>query len=98
MPTYTFTAALWQWESRSDSWFFVTLPDEHSDEVRELPRPPRGFGSVKVRATIGGSTWSTSVFPDAQHSGCYVLPVKRSVREAEGVGDEDEVEVTVEIV
>lgn len=98
MATYTFTAPLWRWEARSASWYFVTMPQDDSDDLRELPRPPRGFGSVKVIATIGASSWSTSVFPDAQRSGCYVLPVKRSVRDAEGIDHEDIVEVTVEVV
>lgn len=93
----TFTARLWRWESRSDSWYFVTLPQEFSDELRELPRPPRGFGSIRVRVTLGSTSWSTSVFPDAQRSGCYVVPVKRSVRDAERVGHEDAVELTVEV-
>jgi hypothetical protein len=98
MPTYTFSAPLWRWEARADSWYFITLPKDESDELRDIPRPPRGFGSIQVKVTIGGSTWSTSVFPDAQRSGCYVLPVKRAVRDAEGIEHDDTVEVTVEVV
>lgn len=94
---FRFTSELWQWESRSDSWFFVTMPPEHADELRQLPQEPRGFGSVRVLATIGGTTWATSVFPDAKRSGSYVLPVKKSVRVAEGLGPGDVVEVDVEV-
>lgn len=96
MPTYTFSSVLWRWKARSDSWYFVTLPPEQSAELRELPRPPRGFGSIRVKVTIGRSTWSTSVFPDAERG--YVLPVKRGVRDAEGIEHEDVVAVTVEVV
>jgi hypothetical protein len=98
MPTYEFAAPLWRWEARNDSWYFVTVPQDDSDELRELPHPPRGFGSIKVRATIGSSTWSTSVFPDVRRSGCYVLPVKRGVRDAEGIGHDDLLQVTIETV
>lgn len=52
--------------------------------------PPRGFGSVRVEATVGGTTWRTSVFPDSR-GGSYVLPVKRAVREAEDLDDGDQV-------
>jgi hypothetical protein len=69
------------------AWYFLTVDAELSDEIRG--RTERvGFGSVKVQATIGATTWSTSVFPDAA-SGCYVLPVKAAVRRAEGIDDGD---------
>lgn len=69
------------------AWYFLTVDAELSDEIRG--RTERvGFGSVRVRATIGATTWSTSVFPDAA-SGCYVLPVKAAVRRAEGIDDGD---------
>ena len=94
-----FDAELWQWDARkSDSWTFVSLPASASEEIRETAAgPPRGFGSVKVRATIGGSVWQTSIFPDAKR-GCYVLPVKRSVRKAEDLNLGDVAAVTVELI
>jgi Domain of unknown function (DUF1905) len=96
----TFDAALWRWDARPDNtWVFVTLPAAESAEIRDIservPRP--GFGSVRVRATIGGSNWATSVFPDAT-SRCYVLPVKKAVRKAEGLDLGDTATVTVELV
>ena len=92
----TFEAELWRW-SAQDGWFFVTLAEDASALVRERPRPPRGFGSVRVRATLGATTWTTSVFPDSA-SGRYVLPVKRAVRDAEGVGEGDPVAVTLALL
>jgi len=80
---FSFDAEVWQWDARTDSaWFFVSLPVEASEDIRELPRIPRGFGAVKVRARIGEAQWSTSIFPDAT-VGTYVLPLKRSVRKAQ---------------
>jgi hypothetical protein len=92
-----FSAPLWRWSARSESWWFVTVPPELSDELAELPLPPRGFGSIKVMATIGATTWSTSVFPSDQQRG-YVLPVKKAVRAAEGIIDGATVDVAVEPV
>lgn len=43
----------------------------------------RGFGSIKVRVTVGNSSWDTSVFPDK--SGVYLLPLKAPVRKAEQI-------------
>ncbi len=96
MTTCRFTADLWRWEAQ-EGWFFVTVPVEESARIRERPRPPRGFGSVRVRVTIGRSTWSTSVFPDATR-GAYVLPVKKSVRRAEDLGEGDPAEVLLEVL
>jgi Domain of unknown function (DUF1905) len=93
---FRFTAPLWEWSAQG-GWFFVTLPEEAADDIREVPRMPRGFGAVRVRATIGGTTWSTSVFPDQKH-GSYLLPVKKAVRTAEGIGEGDDVEVALEVV
>ena len=45
-----------------------------------------------MRATLGGSTWFTSIFPD-KASGAYVLPVKKAVRRKEGVEAGDRVRV-----
>jgi hypothetical protein len=95
-PTYSFTAELWIWDARqSDSWTFVTVPPEHSDDLREQAAGPRaGFGSIRVEVTIGKSTWRTSVFPDKE-SNCYVLPVKAAVRKAEGIDAGDTTEISL---
>ena len=94
----TFEAELWTWDARrADTWVFVSVPAEPSEHIRELTADrSRGFGSVRVRATIGGTTWRTSIFPDTA-SGGYVLPVKRVVRTAESVEPGDTTTVTVEL-
>jgi Domain of unknown function (DUF1905) len=50
-----FVAELWAWDARrADSWTFVSLPVEASDEIRELASGPRrGFGSLRVRVAVG---------------------------------------------
>jgi Domain of unknown function (DUF1905) len=94
-----FDAELWIWDARRDeSWTFVSLPAEASEEIQDLTGGQRrGFGSVRVRATIGTSTWKTSIFPDGAR-GCYVLPVKRAVRKAEEIEAGDTANVTVELI
>lgn len=86
MEAYEFDAPLWRWQARAaDVWTFVSLPEALSDEVLELGEPyARGFGSLRVEVTVGGTVWRTSIFPDAGRRS-YVLPVKRAVRDAEGL-------------
>jgi Domain of unknown function (DUF1905) len=94
---YEFVAELWRWESRADVWVFARLPDDVSAEIRDVPRLRAGFGAVKVLVTLGGSRWSTSVFPESAQ-GAYVLPVKRAVRVAEHLGVGDAARIAVETV
>jgi hypothetical protein len=93
-----FESELWLWDARRDqSWTFVSLPAEESQDIREMfEGPRRGFGSLKVRATLGGSTWTTSIFPSAD--GRYVLPVKRAIRKAEDLEVGDLTTTTVELI
>jgi hypothetical protein len=94
-----FDAELWIWDARRDeSWTFVSLPAEASEEIRDLADGPRrGFGSLRVRVTLGASRWTTSIFPD-RGRGSYVLPIKRAVRNAEALDVGDIATVTVELV
>jgi Domain of unknown function (DUF1905) len=96
----TFDAELWIWDARrADSWTFVSLPPDASAEIRELvgTTPQRGFGSVRVRVTVGGSTWATSIFPDAAR-GSYSLPIKKAVRRSEALAEGDVATFTVRLV
>ncbi len=92
---YRFTAPLWIWDASGEgSWHFVTVPEDAADEIKAITEggPRRGFGSVRVEATLGPSTWRTSIFPG---EGAYVLPVKKAVRTKAEVEEGDD--VTVEI-
>lgn len=84
------------WRHDGGSWMFVTTSDDVDDEIRSRGGPPRGFGSVRVEATVGRSTWRTSVFPSSEHG--FVLPVKKAVREAEGVDEGDSVRVVLRLL
>lgn len=94
-----FDAELWLWEARPhEEWTLVRLPLDASDEIRDLTGGlRRGFGSVRVRATIGGSTWQTSIFPGSKGD-AYVLPVKKAVRKAESLDPGDTATVSVELI
>jgi hypothetical protein len=93
----TVTTPLWLWSGGQGSWHFVTVPEEHSGELRaETLSRRRGFGSVRVEASINGVGWSTSVFP--QKSGGYLLPVKADVRRRAGIAAGEEVTVNLVVI
>jgi len=97
--TFDFEAPLWVWEARrTERWTFVSVPEDASDEILERAGAfARGFGSLRVEVTVGGTTWRTSIFPDSQHR-AYSLPVKRAVRTAEGLTEGEPVRVHLRVL
>jgi hypothetical protein len=93
---WTFDADVFAWGADGPSWHFLRLPVEIADEVRDVAGEPAGFGSVRVHVRIGETVWATSVFPE-KGSGSYVLPVKKPVREKEGIEDGDRVTVRLDV-
>lgn len=95
-----YTGPLWLWTGGANggSWHFVTIDGAAAEALsgtalmRKLEGAGRGFGSLRVEARIGRSTFATSVFPSKADGG-WLLPVKAAVRKAEGIGAGDEVDV-----
>ena len=91
-----FSGALWFWRGPSP-YHFVTVPDEESAELQAASAlVTYGWGMIPVAARIGGTGWTTSLFPK---DGGYVVPVKDLVRNAEGleVGDRVTVRLVVDV-
>lgn len=94
--SFEFTAPLWL-HPGEDGWHFVSLPPEISDEIADLTSGKRGgFGSVRVAARVGGTSWRTSIFPDRKR-GTFLLPVKKAVRVAEDLEAETGVQVRLKV-
>ncbi len=94
----SFVARVWLYPGTSAAWRFVSLPVEEAARVRALQEgvSRRGWGAVKVRATIGATSWETSIFPDKK-TGSYLLPLKASVRRKEGIFEKDRVGIVLEV-
>jgi hypothetical protein len=96
------TGRLWRWigGANNGTWHFLTIDGAAGEALsgtaimRKLEGTARGFGSLKVKARIGGTDFATSVFPSKSDGG-WLLPVKAAVRKAEGIGEGDDVEVSL---
>ncbi|MFZ4689402.1 MAG: DUF1905 domain-containing protein [Polymorphobacter sp.] len=96
--SWQLTAPLWLWRGKAKdgtptkaAWHFITIDGAVADAIRAAaPGRSAAWGSVYVTATIGTTTWQTSVFPSKDVSG-YILPVKASVRKAQRLSEGDEV-------
>jgi len=77
-----FSGELWFWRGPAP-WHFVTVPAEGCRELESAASlVSYGWGMIPVTARIGGTSWTTSLFPK---DGGYVVPVRTSVRTAEGL-------------
>ena len=103
--THTLTTRLgiWTTDKAPASWHFLTLSGEVAEAIHALALMrrlefgrKRGWGSIKIRATVGDTSWETSIFP-AKDMGGWLLPVKVAVRKAEGLVAGDLVRVEVEV-
>ena len=99
----THTGPLWRWTTPAApaAWHFITIDGEAGEALlatalmRRMEGMSRGFGSLKVTARIGDSVFKTSLFPSKELG--WLLPVKASVRKAEGVNEGDVVAVVLEV-
>ena len=103
--SYKVRAKVWVWPGGTHStssgqggaWHFAHVDKKLSVELKEKYAKVRsGFGSIPVSVKLGTTKWKTSIFPDSR-SGTYLLPLKASVRRAEGLSEGDTIIFTLEI-
>lgn len=75
-------------------YHFVPLPLDAADLVDEVKAEVVYWGVVPVRARIGDTDFTTSMFP---REDTWFLPVKDAVRRAEQVGLGDVVDVRLHV-
>lgn len=90
---------VWLWQGSDGapakgSWYFLTIDGETAQAIRAHATNAAAWGSVYVEATIGGTTWRTSLFPSKQVGG-WLLPLKAAVRKAERIVDGSAVEASL---
>jgi len=98
--SFTFKSTCWLWQAEKGAWHFVTLPKDKSEEItffnNNLTEKKRGWGAVKVRATVGKTVWETSIFPSKEKK-AYILPIKADVRKKGKIAVGQEVEIALAI-
>jgi hypothetical protein len=91
-----FTDEIWFWKGPAPH-HFVTVPDEECAQLESAAGlVSYGWGMIPVAARIGGTAWTTSLFPK---DGRYIVPLRLDVRRAEGldVGDTVTVQLSVDV-
>lgn len=99
--TITATLPLRRWQGEKATYHLVSFTGDDAEllagnalmQKLELGRK-RGFGSVKVIATVGETTWKTSVFPQNKQSE-WILLVSKKVMRAEDLAPGDTLNVSI---
>jgi hypothetical protein len=87
---FEFSGKIWYWRGPAP-WCFVTVPEQHSRNIQAISSlVTYGWGMIPVTVRIGRTEWETSLWP---RDGLYIVPIKTSVRKAEGIDVGDEVRV-----
>ncbi|MBT0993576.1 DUF1905 domain-containing protein [Cellulomonas sp. DKR-3] len=91
----SFSGEVWHWRGPSP-FHFVTVPGPEAAEIEAVKNlVTYGWGVIPAQVRIGGTRFTTSLFPK---DGGFVVPVKDAVRRAEGIelGDTVAVRLTIE--
>ncbi len=72
-------------------WHFIELGKEQSKQIRKERHAVVGWGFLKIHATLGKTSWDTTLFPTKQ--GPYLIAIKAGVRKKEAVFEGDSVAV-----
>jgi hypothetical protein len=90
---WTFTGEVIEWRGPAP-YLFVAMTPEESEDLKEAARGLIYWGQVPVHVTIGGTEFTTALFP---RDGRYIVPVKVAVQQAEAIGEGAIVEVILRL-
>jgi hypothetical protein len=79
----TFTGEEIEWRGPAP-YLFVAMTPEECEDLREAARGLIYWGQVPVQVRIGGTVFTTALFP---RDGRYLVPVKVAVQQAEAIGE-----------
>ncbi|HWJ09736.1 MAG TPA: DUF1905 domain-containing protein [Nocardioides sp.] len=80
---FSFTGTVVEWRGPAPYWF-LAVPEEESDDIKEAARGLEYWGQVAVEVRIGETGFTTALFPKG---GRYLVPLKVAVRREAGLED-----------
>jgi hypothetical protein len=82
---------VWIWPIGNSPWHFIYVDGKVKDDIIKVATPHH-MGMIRVRATIGEASWETSLLPHKRED-CFLLAIKKSIRQKEGIYAGDTVDV-----
>jgi len=91
---FSFSATVWEWRGPAP-YHFVSVPPDVAIEIKELASAVTyGWGMIPVSGKIGTTMFDTSLWAK---NGTYAVPLKDSVRKAEGNSLDDLVSIELSL-
>lgn len=88
------TGTVFYWRGPAP-FHYLRVPDDVAAYIHDVAsQVTYGWGVIPVTATVGGTVFTTSLFPK---DGGYLVPLKVAVRRAEGIELDDEITVELEL-
>jgi len=86
----------------AEGWHFVYADKQLSEKIRKYHRKRYkgvrvGFGYVPTVATVGKSSWKTTLFP-SKKEGVYLIAVKAPVRKKEEIQEGDDLKIHCDLL
>lgn len=89
---------MWRYQGEGP-WYFVYASKELSQKIKDTVHNRKkspGFQFVRIQATVGKTSWQTSLFPTKD--GPYLIAIKADVRRKEGIDEGDSVSIACRIL
>lgn len=84
------------WKDPAANWYFVSLDKKLFREIKQNPDAKvNRYGLVKIKATVGNTTWDSTLFPSKY--GNYVFAIKSVVRKKEKIEKESTLHFTINL-
>ncbi|MEX2244338.1 MAG: DUF1905 domain-containing protein [Fimbriimonadaceae bacterium] len=92
--TIEITGEIWYWRGPAP-FYFVTVPEKRAKQIKAMEKlVTYGWGMIPATVRIGKTEWTTALWPK---DGLYIVPIKASVRKAEGLEEGYSVKVRLDI-
>lgn len=89
----TIKGEVWRYPGPA-GWHFVNMNRRDSARIRELPWVKTvAWGYVRIKATVGKTSWNTTLFP--AKGGIYMVALKAAVRKIENIQPGDIVRIKI---
>ncbi|HYD02959.1 MAG TPA: DUF1905 domain-containing protein [Alphaproteobacteria bacterium] len=75
-------------------WFFVIVPKNIGEKIQKSAPKINNWGFVKVKMTLGKTSWESSIFPDKKHG--FLIAIKADIRKKENINNGDKVKIKIE--
>ena len=92
-PDFAFRGPVLEWRGPAP-YYFVAVPEEDSADIKFAAKGMEYWGQVPVTVRIGGTEFTTALFPK---DGRYLLPLKDVVRAAEAIDVDQVLDVSLNL-